>query len=80
VLSDEPGQGALDRVRGSVLSSHVKTVFRFWVIIFALVGAQMSWVLRPFIGSPTDLFMWFAPRGSNFFAGVGRALIALFSN
>lgn len=38
--------GALDMPQGHVLGQHVKTVFYIWVLVFALVGAQMSWVLR----------------------------------
>ena len=52
----------------------MRTVFRIWVIVFALVGAQMGWVLRPFIGSPHMVFAWFRPRESNFFEGVFNAL------
>ena len=28
------------------------TTFRVWLVIYGLVGAQMGWVLRPFIGAP----------------------------
>jgi hypothetical protein len=27
-------------------------LFMFWLIAFAFVGCQMSWMLRPFVGSP----------------------------
>ena len=47
--------------------------------MFALVGAQMSWVLRPFIGSRGTPFQWFRPRGSNFFEAVYHTFIGLFS-
>jgi hypothetical protein len=30
-----------------------------WVIIYAFVGVQMSWVLRPFIGSPSSPVQFF---------------------
>jgi hypothetical protein len=53
-------------------------VFRVWLVAFALVGAQMSWVLRPFIGSPTQEFAWFRPRESSFFEAVIRSLRSLF--
>src|SRR5215218_649912 len=43
--------GALDRVQSRPDQS-VKNVFRIWVIVFGLVGAQMGWVLRPFVGHP----------------------------
>ena len=70
--------GALEGIRGSVLGKNVKTVFVCWIVLFALVGAQMSWVLRPFIGNPNQPFEWFRSRESNFFEAVGRALGHLF--
>ncbi len=62
--------GALDWIEGHILGRHVKTVFRLWVIVFGLVGAQMGWVLRPFIGNPEMRFTWFRARESNFFEAV----------
>jgi hypothetical protein len=55
----------------------VTAVFRVWVVVFAVVGAQMSWVLRPFIGSPTEPFTWFRPRESSFVEAVLRSFRAL---
>jgi hypothetical protein len=75
---DEPS-GPLDPLEHKVLSKHVKTVFRLWVIVFALVGAQMGWVLRPFVGSPNSPFTWLRPRESNFFQAVFRTFQSLFS-
>lgn len=74
--SDEPSS-ALDRVTGSQ-GSKVRAVFAGWVVVFGLVGAQMSWVLRPFVGSPDRPFEWLRPRESNFFEAVRRTLAALF--
>ena len=74
---EEPG--ALDRLGDQVLGHHVKTVFRIWVVVFGLVGAQMSWVLRPFVGDPASPFVWFRPRTSNFFQAVAQTLSNLFS-
>jgi hypothetical protein len=54
-------------------------VITVWLIVFALVGAQMSWVLRPFIGSPDVEFTWFRPRGSSFFEAVAKAVRMLFN-
>jgi hypothetical protein len=56
----------------------VKYVFRVWLVGFALVGAQMSWVLRPLIGSPTQEFAWFRPREASFFEAVIRSIRSLF--
>jgi hypothetical protein len=51
-----------------------RTVFKIWVLIYALVGAQMGWILRPFIGSPDLPFQWFRPRSGNFFQAVMTSL------
>ncbi|MGQ0636417.1 MAG: hypothetical protein ACT4QC_17535 [Planctomycetaceae bacterium] len=71
--------GALDPLEGQTLGRHVKTVVRCWVVVFGLVGAQMSWVLRPFIGNPDVPFEWFRARESHFFEAVRQALLNLFS-
>ncbi len=70
--------GALDRV-GSFTTRKAINVFRIWTVVFALVGAQMGWVLRPFIGSPDLGFDWFRARESNFFLDVLKAIGELFS-
>ena len=54
-----------------------KSVIRIWVVVFGLVGAQMSWVLRPFVGSPYMHFELFRERESNFFAAVLKSLETL---
>jgi hypothetical protein len=71
--------GALDRLDDRPTGANVKAVFRIWVIVFGLVGAQMSWVLRPFVGSPYLPFKFFRGRESNFFEGVMQTLGHLFS-
>jgi hypothetical protein len=65
---------ALDMLEGQTLGKHTRTVFACWVIVFALVGAQMGWVLRPFVGNPTLPFEWFRERKSNFFEAVLNAI------
>jgi hypothetical protein len=69
----------IDPVPGYILGRHVKTVFRCWAIVFGLVGAQMSWILRPFIGDPSQPFTWFRPRQSNFFENMLVTIGKLFS-
>lgn len=49
-----------------------------WVVIYALVGAQMGWLLRPFIGSPDMPFTWFRERSGNVFQALGAHLLTLF--
>jgi len=62
--------GPLDQLEGVVLGHHVRKVFCCWIVVFGLVGAQMGWVLRPFIGAPETEFSWFRVRSSNFFEAV----------
>jgi hypothetical protein len=49
-----------------------------WTLIYGCVGAQMGWILRPFIGSPKQEFQWLRPRGSNFFEAFLQTLSRLF--
>jgi hypothetical protein len=70
--------GALERVDNRMLGSDVMTVFYLWIIVFGTVGAQMSWVLRPFISAPNSEFVWLRARESNFFTAVLHAVGHLF--
>ena len=54
-----------------------KRVFRIWTFIYAVVGAQMGWILRPFIGAPNRPFELFRARSGNFFVAVWNALLHL---
>ena len=70
--ADQPGP--LEEVQGLVVGRHIWKVFSVWICVFGLVGAQMGWVLRPFIGNPNMPFTWFRARHSNFFEAVGNQL------
>jgi hypothetical protein len=45
-------------------------IFQIWVVIFGLVGAQMAWLLRPFIGAPSLEWEFFRIREGNFFLSL----------
>lgn len=47
-----------------------RNVVRLWVLIYAFVGSQMAWTLRPFIGAPSMQFELFRQLGGNFYANV----------
>jgi hypothetical protein len=69
--------GPLDPVSGDYPQEALgaaRGIFRIWVIIYALVGAQMGWLLRPFIGSPDMEFTWFRVREGNFFLALATQL------
>jgi hypothetical protein len=65
-----PHRSAPDAGRGQRPDQSVKNVFRIWVLVFGLVGAQMGWVLRPFVGHPRADFTFFRERKENFFQAV----------
>lgn len=75
----EDNTGPLHKPTEQILAPQVKLIFRIWVLVFGLVGAQMSWILRPFIGHPGQPFTWFRHTESNFFQAVFHAALALFS-
>ena len=64
----------LQNPQGHLLSGEVRSVFRIWLVVFALVGAQMGWVLRPFIGAPGQQFTFLRQKQSNFFLAVASDL------
>ena len=50
------------------------TVFRIWIVVYGVVGAQMGWILRPFIGTPDAPFQLLRERDSHFFEAVLNTL------
>lgn len=49
-----------------------------WVVVFGIVGTQLAWILRPFIGNPDEDFGVFRSMEGNFFADLARTLGNLF--
>jgi hypothetical protein len=53
-------------------------LMRIWLLVYAFVGSQMAWTLRPFIGAPSMEFELFRQLGGNFysdiFASIGEIL------
>jgi hypothetical protein len=47
-----------------------QNVVRLWILIYAFVGSQMAWTLRPFIGAPGLQFELFRQPGGNFYANI----------
>jgi len=74
-----PAPSPLQPIRTKTLDPRVRVIFRIWVVVFGLVGAQMSWILRPFVGNPDQPFTFFRERDSHFFEAVLVAMRKLFS-
>jgi hypothetical protein len=53
-------------------------VFRFWIIILFFVGSQLSWSLRPFVGSKDKPFELFRVQEGNFYQAVIHSFVHLF--
>lgn len=53
-------------------------VVQLWILVYAFVGSQVAWTLRPFIGAPSMKFELFRQLGGNFytniFASIGEIL------
>ncbi|MEM9829355.1 MAG: hypothetical protein AAF944_01880 [Bacteroidota bacterium] len=50
------------------------TIFRIWMVIFAFVGIQLAWNMRPFLGSPSLEFELFRNETQgNFYSTLLRS-------
>ena len=63
-------------VSGSELegNSTRKWVLFFWMFVYAFVGSQMAWTIRPFIGAPGSPFELFRQLGGNFYSDIFRSI------
>src|SRR2546427_618933 len=46
------------------------TIMRAWAVLFAFVGIQLAWSLRPFLGDRNQPFQVFGRYQGNFYAAV----------
>lgn len=49
-------------------------ILRFWLFLYAFVGSQLGWTLRPFFGAPDSTFQLFREREGNFYLSVIQAI------
>ena len=54
-----------------------RRLFFAWMLLYAFVGTQMAWTLRPFMGAPTEPFMIVRQVGGNFYTAVMESLYRL---
>jgi hypothetical protein len=47
-----------------------KWVLRLWIFVYAFVGSQVAWTIRPFIGAPSIRFELFRQLGGNFYTNI----------
>ena len=53
-------------------------IVKLWLILYAFVGTQLGWVLRPFFGAPGTPFQIFREQDSNFYLNVFKSIGELF--
>ncbi len=53
-------------------------ILRFWLILYAFVGSQLGWTLRPFFGAPGEPFQLFREQDSNFYLNILQSISELF--
>ena len=52
-------------------------VIKYWLFLYAFVGSQLGWTLRPFFGSPGQPFALFRQLESNFYAEIIKLIGSL---
>lgn len=57
--------------RGAVTRGRV---LRLWMLLYAFVGSQLAWTLRPFFGAPGLPFELFRGLGGNFYTNIFASL------
>lgn len=53
-------------------------IVKLWLVLYAFVGTQLGWTLRPFFGVPGEPFQIFREQDSNFYLNVFQSIGELF--
>jgi hypothetical protein len=51
-----------------------RRVLWLWMFLYAFVGSQLAWTIRPFIGAPSIEFELFRQLGGNFYTNIFASL------
>ncbi|GET39546.1 actin-binding WH2 domain-containing protein [Microseira wollei] len=54
-----------------------RKILQAWLFLYAFVGCQLGWTLRPFFGMPDSPFSLFREREGNFYVSVFQSLAYL---
>ena len=74
-------QGLLRRWYAPLIARNPRhrLLLRVWLIIYAFVGVQMAWVLRPFVGDPSQPTHFFREGAwGNAYVEVARMIVSVF--
>jgi hypothetical protein len=68
--AEQPTEDAAVKSDELVSRRSVTGMFFIWIVTYALVGSQMGWLLRPFIGHPGQELTFLRPRSGSFVESV----------
>ena len=68
----------LQAVAARVGPSQSLLLLQVWLCLYGYVGAQLAWVMRPFVGDPARPFALFRPIEGTFFKGLLDAITTVF--
>ena len=68
------GQGMRVMKGSEAGASERRWVLRLWMFLYAFVGSQLAWTIRPFIGAPSMEFELFRQLGGNFYTNILASL------
>jgi hypothetical protein len=72
-VATKPGTLA-DKASSDLQDTRLK-LLKFWLVLYALVGSQLGWTLRPFFGAPSETFQLFRQIEGNFYGTVFRVIL-----
>ena len=81
-LASFAAQGLLRRWYAPLIARNPRhrVLLRTWIVIYAFVGVQMAWVLRPFVGDPGQPTRFFRQGAwGNAYVEVARMVIEVIS-
>lgn len=59
-----------DSKEDTLLYNKRRTVVRIWMILYAFVGTQLAWTLRPFFGAASENFVFIREIKGNFYSNL----------
>lgn len=60
------------------IEQRTRRILTMWCVVYAIVGLQMGWLLRPFVGRPGDPFVVFTAPDGNALTGLFEVIGQLF--
>jgi hypothetical protein len=67
----------MEYVQQDVSHTRQRSILLVWLVVYAFVGTQMAWSIRPFFGAPGEPFVLMRQDGGTFYESVVTALIWL---